>query len=331
MSVDNRYSKHAILFIDDEEQPQKYFSQIFGRTFRVHLASDGDEGLRLFEEFRDEIGVVVSDQRMPGLSGSDLLAKIAESSPDVVNILSTAYSDLDAAIDAVNHGGIYRYVTKPWDIAELDVTLRRAMDFFQLKEQHRSLAATKISGLGQMFHQSRLLACVAIPALLEIGPSAVRAFRDLLRLSLAQSESDLPPAISELDALPMSDREELSDRVRLQLAQLVEGVTSGGLPDSGEIEELKAWLGRNDGEPAGSACLNALTGLLQGAASGEDIGFLSGVLRCYQHGFELSYSPKGWELLPSEKPVDSNAVFEEVYSLFVDDSFLVALLLGELH
>ena len=69
MSPDSNYSKHAILFIDDEEQSQKYFSQIFGRIFKIYLASDAEEGLKLFEEFRDEIGVVVSDQRMPGMPG----------------------------------------------------------------------------------------------------------------------------------------------------------------------------------------------------------------------------------------------------------------------
>ncbi|MDB4669857.1 response regulator, partial [bacterium] len=89
MSTDSNYSKHAILFIDDEEQSQKYFSQIFGRIFKIYLASDAEEGLKLFEEFRDEIGVVVSDQRMPGMPGSELLAQIAEDNPDVVNILST--------------------------------------------------------------------------------------------------------------------------------------------------------------------------------------------------------------------------------------------------
>ena len=165
MNADPIYQQHSILFIDDEVQSQKYFSQIFGKIFKVHLASDGEKGLALFREHRHEIGVVVSDQRMPGMAGSELLAEIAKENADVVKILSTAYSDLEAAIDAVNEGGIYRYVTKPWDLAELEVTLRRAMDFFQLKEQHRSLARMKIAGLEQMFHQSRLLACIAIPRL----------------------------------------------------------------------------------------------------------------------------------------------------------------------
>ena len=331
MSTDSNYSKHAILFIDDEEQSQKYFSQIFGRIFKIYLASDAEEGLKLFEEFRDEIGVVVSDQRMPGMPGSELLAQIAEDNPDVVNILSTAYSDLDAAIDAVNKGGIYRYVTKPWDLAELEVTLRRAMDYYQLKEQHGMLARMKISGLERMFHQSRLLACLAIPALLESGPSAVRAFRDLLRLSLEQEKESDQGAFSGTETLSATGRQELSERVKGRLGQVMELLKSGEGLTPERIEALNIELEERDGETRQSLATQALILLLQGQATDREVGFLADLLKAYQDGYEIRPAQLGWQLIQSETPAETLSAQEEIYSLFVDDSFLVSLALGELQ
>lgn len=330
MNADPDYLKHAILFIDDEEQSQKYFSQIFGRTFKIYVASDGEQGLQLFEEHRKEIGVVVSDQRMPGISGSELLAAIAEKSPDVVNILSTAYSDLEAAIDAVNKGGIYRYVTKPWDLAELEVTLRRAMDYYQLKEQHRSLARMKISGLGQMFHQSRLLACMAVPALLENEASSVRAFRDLLRLSLGQDEDESQLDPYSLEMPTQSNRQELSDRVKKQLVELVELTGAFSAPSAVDLDGLNVRLGEMNQDADRLAIVHSLFQLFKGNATESNLKDLAALLGAYRHGYEIQRAHKGWVLGKTDPALESSSVFEELYALFVDDTFLVSLVLGEL-
>jgi len=232
-------SENSILFIDDEEQSQKYFAQIFGKIFHVHVASSGEEGLALFREHKGEIGVVVSDQRMPGMSGSELLGEIAQEDDDVVKILSTAYSDLDAAIDAVNEGGIYRYVTKPWDLAELEVTLRRAMDFYQLKEQHRLLARVKIAGLEQMFHQSRLLASLVIPSFISEQPSAIRAFRDILRLSLDVDEMEPYSKFASLRGLSLESRNELVEKSRDCLARLMTFLDGAAAPTAETLAEVE--------------------------------------------------------------------------------------------
>ena len=331
MSVDSTYLKHAILFIDDEEQSQKYFSQIFGRTFKIYVASDGDQGLEVFNENRDEIGVVVSDQRMPGLSGSELLAEIAKSSPDVVNILSTAYSDLDAAIDAVNKGGIYRYVTKPWDLAELEVTLRRAMDFYQLRAQHRSLARVKISGLEQMFHQSRLLACMAIPALLENDASLVRAFRDLLRLSLDQGEESIRVESPNNELSSQSGRQELSGRVKAQLGRLVEMVGIKTAPSPEDLEDLNVRLGEEEDQTKRLVFVHTLIQLFNGVGEDVDLEGLASLINVYRHGYEIRPAHNSWNLVKSESPQQLPTVFDELYDLFVDDAFLVSLVLGELR
>ena len=65
------YRQHLILFVDDEQKTRKYFAKLFGKTFRIVLAEDGMEGLERFREYQDEIGVVVTDQRMPKETGSD--------------------------------------------------------------------------------------------------------------------------------------------------------------------------------------------------------------------------------------------------------------------
>ena len=109
------FRQNVILFVDDEQKTRKYFAKLFGKAFRVVLAEDGVEGLERFREHQDDIGVVVTDQRMPNETGTEFLAKVALLKPSAVRILSTAYADIDAAVDSVNKAGIYRYITKPWE------------------------------------------------------------------------------------------------------------------------------------------------------------------------------------------------------------------------
>lgn len=157
------YQKYAILFVDDEEKTRKYFRRLYGETFRIFEASDGVEALQVFREHAAEIGIIVTDQRMPNETGVGFLSKISDQYPDVVKILSTAYSDLDAAIGSVNKGGIYRYITKPWEVTEFEVTLRRAMEFFLIKRELNSLMGAKLQALANVLYSSRLAAFALAP------------------------------------------------------------------------------------------------------------------------------------------------------------------------
>ncbi|MDP0489519.1 MAG: response regulator [Verrucomicrobiota bacterium JB023] len=134
MNNTSEKSKYYVLFVDDEEKTRKAFDRLFGAEFNILLAGDGAEGFQVFQERGDEIGVIVTDQKMPRETGVQFLSKVAEINEDVVRILSTAYAELDAAVEGVNQGGIYRYVTKPWDVPELEITLRRAMELFNLRK-----------------------------------------------------------------------------------------------------------------------------------------------------------------------------------------------------
>ena len=156
------YQKHLVLFVDDEEKTRKYFKRLFGDTFNILLASDGVEALSVLQENLDEIGLIVTDQRMPNETGVAFLEKAVKLKPSVVRILSTAFADIDAAIDSVNKGGVYRYITKPWDVADLELTLRRAMEFYNLHIERDELLRQKVGGVENMVIADRVVSLAAL-------------------------------------------------------------------------------------------------------------------------------------------------------------------------
>ena len=109
------YKQFAILYVDDEEKSLKSFTRAFGDQFRILTAPSAREGLKLLEAHLEDIGLLMTDQRMPGDQGTWLLERARELRPRIVRVLATAYADLDAVIEAVNSGAIYKYVSKPWD------------------------------------------------------------------------------------------------------------------------------------------------------------------------------------------------------------------------
>jgi len=118
-----------ILFVDDEERILRSLAMQFRRHYEVLVETDPHKALQRLREER--VDILVSDQRMPQMSGAELLAQAREIAPDTLRILLTGYSDLDAAVDALNSGGIFRYLTKPWDPQEMAFTLRQAAEIAQ--------------------------------------------------------------------------------------------------------------------------------------------------------------------------------------------------------
>ncbi len=163
------YQKHLVLFVDDEDKTRKYFKRLFGDTFRIILASDGVEALEVLQQHLDEVGLIVTDQRMPNETGVAFLEKASRLKPSLVRILSTAYADIETAIDSVNKGGVYRYVTKPWDVADFEVTLRRAMEFFMLQTERNSLLKLNASGIEALAMSDRVLSLAALAASRDSG------------------------------------------------------------------------------------------------------------------------------------------------------------------
>lgn len=127
----------AILYVDDDKTNLRVFAATLKSSFRVLCAESGREALEVLE--REEIAVLVTDQRMPSMTGVELLETTSREYPDVVRILVTAYSDLDAAIDAINRGHVSRYIRKPWTPEELRAVIGEAADVFRTRNQLRSL------------------------------------------------------------------------------------------------------------------------------------------------------------------------------------------------
>lgn len=166
---------YFVLFVDDEEKTRKAFSRLFQDEFKILLAGDGAEGFEIFQERKEEIGVIITDQKMPRETGVQFLAKVAEVDDDVVRILSTAYAELDAAVAGVNEGGIYRYVTKPWDVPELEITLRRAMELFDLRKRQANQDSSGNLDIDQLLLNQRVTSLAFTQAAAEHDPALVCA------------------------------------------------------------------------------------------------------------------------------------------------------------
>jgi two-component system, probable response regulator PhcQ len=151
------YKKYAILYVDDEEKSLKAFERAFGEDFRLLTASNAQDGFKLLEEHADDIGLLLTDQRMPGESGVWLLERARQLRPRILRILVTAYSDFDAAIDAVNTGAIYKYVSKPWDPPQFELTLRHGLEFFMVQLERDQLLYEKMSVLRNMLIADRMV------------------------------------------------------------------------------------------------------------------------------------------------------------------------------
>jgi two-component system, probable response regulator PhcQ len=139
------YQNCTILYVDDEEKSLVNFNRVFRNKFRTLGATNAAEGYRLLEEYRDEIALLMSDQRMPGEKGVEFLKRAREVHPNAVRILTTAYSDFDVAIEAMNSGAVSKLVTKPWDIPQLEMILKEACDFFTAQRESESLPGSDIS------------------------------------------------------------------------------------------------------------------------------------------------------------------------------------------
>ncbi|MEO7298227.1 MAG: hybrid sensor histidine kinase/response regulator [Verrucomicrobiota bacterium] len=186
--------RFAILYVDDEEMSLKYFARAFEEHFRILTASNAQEGLKLLEEHKDDIGVLMTDQRMPGEKGVWLLEKARQLRPRIIRILATAYADMDAAIAAVNTGAIYKYVTKPWDPPHLEQTLKRALEFFATQQERDMLLKEKVSVLRNMMvaeHIVRLgLLAAGMSHHIRNSLVAVKTFLDLAPTKMHEEKAD---------------------------------------------------------------------------------------------------------------------------------------------
>jgi two-component system probable response regulator PhcQ len=189
------YKRFAVLYVDDEEKSLKQFTRAFQDQFRIFTAANAQEGLKLLEEHKDDIGLLMTDQRMPGEKGVWLLEKARQLRPRIIRILATAFADMEAAIAAVNTGAIYKYVSKPWDPPQLENTLKRGLEFFMVQRERDQLLMEKMSVLHNMMIADRIVSLGLLAAGLShhIRNSlvAVKTFLDLAPAKMAEEKIDL--------------------------------------------------------------------------------------------------------------------------------------------
>ena len=129
MDINGLIEKH-LLVIDDEVEITKSIFRQFRRKYKVHTATNGNDALDIME--KEPIQVVLSDQRMPGMTGVDFFGKIKNKYPDALKMILTGYSDIEAVVGAINDGQVFRYLTKPWSPVELDMAVKEAFETHEL-------------------------------------------------------------------------------------------------------------------------------------------------------------------------------------------------------
>ncbi len=140
MDIANKNVKipKRILFVDDEENVLRSLKRLFiSEDYEVLTALSGLDGLAVLKEI--EVPVIVSDQRMPVMTGAEFLEKSQQLSPDAVRIILTGYADVEAAIGAINRGGAYRYVSKPWNDSDLLMVIKDAFEKYRLVKENKYL------------------------------------------------------------------------------------------------------------------------------------------------------------------------------------------------
>src|SRR2546423_6776797 len=130
-------AKHTLLVVDDEPDLVQSVKDLLRFDYRVLITTRATEGLEIME--REKVHIVMTDQRMPEMTGVEFLKHLRDSHPETIRLLFTAYADLNAVTDAINQGNVYRYISKPWEPEELKTVLRQAVDYYDLQEERRHL------------------------------------------------------------------------------------------------------------------------------------------------------------------------------------------------
>jgi response regulator RpfG family c-di-GMP phosphodiesterase len=128
-----------ILYIDDEIHNLNAFKASFRRLFTVFTAESAEGAVKILSE--NDIHIIISDQRMPRMTGIEFFESILEKYPEPIRILLTGYADINAVIDAINKGQVYKYFSKPWNEEELRHNIEKAYEVYALRKENKELTA----------------------------------------------------------------------------------------------------------------------------------------------------------------------------------------------
>src|SRR5487761_2258745 len=123
--------KINVLYIDDEPHNLVAFKASFRRFFTIFTAESAEEGRQILDT--ENIHIILSDQRMPKMTGIEFFESIVKTHPDPIRILITGYTDINAVIDSINRSQVYKYLTKPWNEEEVKIYIEKAYEVYQLR------------------------------------------------------------------------------------------------------------------------------------------------------------------------------------------------------
>jgi DNA-binding NtrC family response regulator len=130
--------RYKILIVDDEAANLRALERLFREDYEVHTAESGAEAVELLRQ--QDVAVLMTDQRMPEMTGTELLMNTISLRPRMVRIILTGYTDVDALVVAINDGQVYKYIQKPWNNEELKSTVARALEHYEANKESYELA-----------------------------------------------------------------------------------------------------------------------------------------------------------------------------------------------
>jgi response regulator RpfG family c-di-GMP phosphodiesterase len=130
--------QHTVLFVDDEDNILRSLKRLLRKEgYRLLTATSGVDGLEMLNEH--DVHLVVTDQRMPGMSGTDFLAKVKEKYPEVIRIVLSGYTEVDSITESINKGHIYKFMLKPWNDQNLKLEIKQALEQYDLMQVNKTL------------------------------------------------------------------------------------------------------------------------------------------------------------------------------------------------
>lgn len=140
--------KITVLYVDDEQHNLISFKATFRLKFNIITCISGEEALKALKEH--QVQVIITDQRMPEMTGVEFLETVLEDFPEPIRILLTGYADINAVVDAINKGKIYKYLTKPWDVKDLEETIESAYETYQERKNDKEYSKKLETFNGQL-------------------------------------------------------------------------------------------------------------------------------------------------------------------------------------
>lgn len=160
LQVTQKTEKHTILLVDDEVNNLQLLRRTLRHDYNILTASNGKEALEIVEGKGDEIALIVSDQKMPEMEGTEFLKRVAGDYPDIVKILLTGHLDVDAIVDSINDCHLYQYIVKPFDPEELKLTIETGIQKFDLMNNKTVI----LKDLRELFYKTIKLIASALDA-----------------------------------------------------------------------------------------------------------------------------------------------------------------------